>query len=447
MAKNIIEKVPFEFELGLYDLFSPANIEYYYKYREVDENGKYVYWDKVKYHAKVNKDDPLIAWYSVKLHRNQGQKLIMLQNKENIFFHYSVHGSLESNLYRISKFSKDTLMPTNSIGNKYLFSSLAIEEAINSSQLEGALTTRKVAKEMIISERKPRSPDERMIINNYYLMKEVKRVKTEKLSIEMILQFHEIATQGSDENGVIPGQTRTNDDIYITDRDGDVIYQPPKHDEVLVRLGYLCVFANENHSETNFINPVIKAIILHFMIGYIHPFSDGNGRTARALFYWFMLKSDYDYFEYISISKLLKEAPAKYSKAYLYTEYDNNDLNYFIYYQVDIILRAIDDLRTFLELKSKEFEEIEDVLKDSILKDALNFQQKDILKKSIKSPGRIFTANEVSVDYDISPNSARTYLNKLAKSKLLIKAKDGRLITYIAPENLYDMLMRAKGIK
>lgn len=447
MAKNTIEKVPFEFKLGLYDLFSPDHIKYYHKYTEVDENGKYVYWDKVKYHAKVNKDNPSIAWYSVKFHRNQGQKLIMLRNKENIFFHYSVHGSLDSNLYRISEFSKDTLMPTNSIGNKYLFSSLAIEEAINSSQLEGALTTRKVAKEMIVSERKPRSPDERMIVNNYYLMKEVKRVKTEKLSIEMILQFHEIATQGSDENGVIPGQTRTNDDIYIVDRDGDAIYQPPKHDEVLDRLRYLCVFANENHRETNFIHPVIKAIILHFMIGYIHPFSDGNGRTARALFYWFILKSGYDYFEYISISKLLKEAPVKYSKAYLYTEYDNNDLNYFIYYQVDIILRAIDDLRTFLELKSKEFEEIEEVLKDSILKDVLNFQQKDILKKSIKSPGRIFTANEVSVDYDISPNSARTYLNKLAKSKLLIKAKDGRLITYIAPENLYDMLMRAKGIK
>ncbi len=447
MAKKIIEKVPFKFRLGLYDLFSDEYIKYYRNYKEVDEKGKYLYWDKIKYHAKVNKDNPLIAWYSVKFHRNQGQKLIMLRNKEDVFFNYSVHSSLDSNLYRISEFSKDTLMPTNSIGNKYLFSSLAIEEAINSSQLEGALTTRKVAKDMIVSERKPRSPDERMIVNNYYLMKEVKRVKTEKLSIEMILQFHEIATQGSNENGVIPGQTRTNDDICIVDRDGDTIYQPPKYDEVLARLRYLCLFANENHRETNFIHPVIKAIILHFMIGYIHPFSDGNGRTARALFYWFMLKSGYDYFEYISISKLLKEAPVKYSKAYLYTEHDDNDLNYFIYYQVDIILRAIDELRTFLELKSKEFEEIQEVLKDSILDQTLNFQQKDVLKKSIKNPGRVFTANEVAVDYDISANSARKYLNELAKSKLLISAKDGRLVNYIAPENLYDMLMLAKGIK
>ncbi|MCB4760565.1 MAG: Fic family protein, partial [Sulfurovum sp.] len=180
--------------------------------------------------------------------------------------------------------------------------------------------------------------------------------------------------------------------------------------------------------------------ILHFMIGYIHPFSDGNGRTARALFYWFMLKNGYDYFEYISISKLLKEAPVKYSKSYLYTEYDDNDLNYFIYYQVEIILRAIDDLRIFLERKIQEFEELTFILKDSFLAGKLNFIQKDIIKKAIKNPGRIFTANEILVDYDISANTARKYLNELVKYKILVGAKDGRLVTYIAPDNVYDIL-------
>jgi len=447
MAKNIIEKVPFKFEPGLYNIFTDENIQYYHRYKEVDDNGKYIYWDKVKYHAKLNNDDPKIAWYSVKVHRFSGKKIIDLSDKENNFFTYSVHGYLDSSLYKISEFSKDTLMPTNSIGNNYLFSSLAIEEAINSSQLEGALTTRKVAKKMIVSKRKPKSPDERMILNNYYLMKEIKKLKTEELSIDMILRLHEIATDGSDENGVVPGQTRTNDDICIADRDGNTIYQPPKYNEVFSRLEQMCIFANEKHRDKDFINPVLKAIILHFMVGYIHPFSDGNGRTARALFYWFMLKNGYDYFEYISISKLLKEAPIKYSKAYLYTEYDDNDLNYFIYYQVEIILRAIDELRSFLEKKSKEFEEIDEVLKDSILKDGLNFQQKDILKKSIKNPGRIFTANEIAIDYDISANSARKYLNRLVELKLLIAGKDGRLVTYIASENLGEKLMRVKGIK
>ena len=440
MAKNTIEKVPFEFKLGLYEIFKDSHVRYYHKYKEVDSKGKYIYWDKVKYHAKRDNDDPLIAWYSVKLHRVSGSKAVALHTKDKELFKYSVHDSLQANLYKISEFSRDGLMPTNSIGNNYLFSSLVIEEAINSSQLEGASTTRRIAKEMIVSEREPKSPDERMIVNNYFLMKEVKKVKTERLTVDMILGFHEIATQGLNENGVIAGQTRTDNEIFIGDNDGNNIYQPPRYEEIISRLEQLCDFANEDHAETNFINPINKAIILHFMIGYIHPFSDGNGRTARALFYWFMLKSGYDYFEYISISKLLKEAPVKYSKSYLYTEYDDNDLNYFIYYQVDVILRAIDDLRIFLEKKIQEFEELTYMLKDSSLAGKLNFIQKDIIKKAIKNPGRIFTANEVSVDYDISANTARKYLNELVKHKILIGAKDGRLVTYIAPDNLHEIL-------
>jgi len=440
MAKNILEKVPFEFKLGLYDIFSGSNITYYHKYQEVDSKGKYIYWDKVKYHAKLNNDDPLIAWYSVKLHRVSGRKVVALHTKKDKLFEYSVHNSLQANLYKISEFSRDGLMPTNSIGNNYLFSSLVIEEAINSSQLEGASTTRRIAKDMIVSEREPKSPDERMIVNNYFLMKEVKKLKAEKLTVDMILKFHEIATQSLNENGVIPGQTRTDNEIFIGDNDGNNIYQPPIYEEVVSRLEQLCDFANESHTEINFINPIIKAIILHFMIGYIHPFSDGNGRTARALFYWFMLKNGYDYFEYISISKLLKEAPVKYSKSYLYTEYDDNDLNYFIYYQVDIILRAIEELRIFLEKKIQEFEELTYMLKDSSLAGKLNFIQKDIIKKAIKNPGRIFTANEILVDYDISANTARKYLNELVKYKILIGAKDGRLVTYIAPDNLHEII-------
>ena len=62
------------------------------------------------------------------------------------------------------------------------------------------------------------------------------------------------------------------------------------------------------------------------MMGYEHPFRDGNGRVARALFYWFMLKSEYTLFKFVSISKLLKEKPKEYGMSYMYTEKDSNDL-------------------------------------------------------------------------------------------------------------------------
>ena len=209
------------------------------------------------------------------------------------------------------------------------------------------------------------------------------------------------------------------------------------------RLQKLCEFANEKHTGEDgsiFIHPIVKAIMLHFMIGYEHPFADGNGRTARALFYWFMLKNGFDYFEYISISKFLKEAPKKYSMSYLYSEVDDNDLTYFIYYQVDIILKAIDDLLVYLKKKSLEYEEVTSILKDSYLNEKLNFVQKDIIKKAIKNPGRVFTGLEISVDYDIAPTTGRKYLNELVKYKILANYKDGRTIAYIAPANLHELL-------
>ena len=439
MAKKFIEKVPFKFEYDLYDILSEPNKRYFFNYMEVDDNGKYLYWDQLKWRVKDN-DNPLIAWYAVKSARINGRKPLYLENKKSDFFNYSVPEVLQGQLYQIMEFSRVGLVPTNSIGNNYLLSSLAIEEAIHSSQLEGASTTRRIAKEMIKIQRKPKDEDEQMIYNNYLLMKALKNEKNEMLSIDIILRFHEIATYNTSHNKVIPGQFRQDNEIYIADRDDNILFQPPEYDEVIPRIKQLCTFANMEHKGTSFMHPVIKAIILHYMIGYIHPFSDGNGRTARALFYWFMLKSGYDYFEYISISKFLKEAPVKYTKSYQYVEADDNDLNYFIFYQIEIILRAIDDLRKYLEDKSREYEEINIILQESHLKKALNFIQKDIIQKAIKNPGRIFTANEISTDYDIAINTARTYLSRLVEYKILSPYKKGRTKAYIAPANLHEII-------
>ena len=271
-------------------------------------------------------------------------------------------------------------------------------------------------------------------------MKELKVEEPEALSVDMILRFHKIATQDTSHNDVMPGCFRTDDEIYIADRDNNVLYQPPSHTQIVQRMKQLCNFANSDNEGTAFMPPVIKAIILHFMIGYIHPFSDGNGRTARALFYWFMLKSGFDYFEYISISKFLKDAPAKYSKSYQYVEADDNDLNYFIFYQMDVILRAIDDLQRYLADKSSAYEELNSIIEASSLSKKLNFIQKDIVHNAMKNAGRIFSAKEVSVEYDIAINTARTYLSKLVEYKILAHYKDGKTKAYIAPANIHEIL-------
>ena len=184
-----------------------------------------------------------------------------------------------------------------------------MEEAITSSQLEGASTTRKIAKEMLETKRQPIDKSEQMIFNNYLLMKKALERKDEALSIELILELHAIATYKAIDNDAISGALREDNDIAVSNLYNELAHTPPCFSSLKERLLSLCDFANEKHDGANsdtFIHPLVKAIILHFMIGYIHPFGDGNGRTARAIFYWYMLSSGYWLFEYVSISKLMK---------------------------------------------------------------------------------------------------------------------------------------------
>lgn len=212
----------------------------------------------------------------------------------------------------------------------------------------------------------------------------------------------------------------------------------------------LCSFANTEHDGINndlFIHPVVKAIMLHFFIGYIHPFGDGNGRTARALFYWFMLKNGYGLFEYISISRLLNKAPAKYARSYLYTESDDSDLTYFIYYQLDIIKRAIADLQVYVKRQSAELQNFTARMTRFAKTNSLNRRQIEILQTAVQEPGRIFTVKDVSAQFQTAENTARADLKKLADLGLMETLKTGNAVDFIVVEDLKEKLEKYNELK
>jgi len=408
-------------------------------FKAVDNKGRYLHWNDFRRRvpAGVNKE---AAWAAVKIARASGSKTLELKSEceNNFLLHITdycssvIHGI---ELVNIRLSGQDTPEPGFVESNKYLVDSLMMEEAISSAQLEGAAVTRKVAKEMLVRERQPANNDERMILNNYLLMKSAKHNKDEPLSVELICEFHRIATTGVDEQEVNPGQIRETDDIFVGGSNNEVIHQPPKAALLLNRIEALCEFANGSHDGKegrHFIHPVVKAIILHFMIGYEHPFRDGNGRTARCLFYWFMLKSGYWSFEYISISALLKEAPVQYGESYVFTETDSFDLTYFVVYQLKIIERAINEFMDFFEDKRQETLDLMKWLEGLGKNKELNYRQGHLLKKIINNPGRIFTPKELTHDYDISENTARKDLEKFVRMKTLAKVQEGKGFIYLS---------------
>lgn len=440
MAKPTVERAP-KFEMSEVD-FSKIG-KYLNEYGATDDKGRYLHWSQLKW--RVPQPEARDIWAAIKFKRMMQIKRVNLFDEKKMHFLYATPHSMEAKLHQIIKVAGGSVgaiagnVASDSIQSKYLVSSLIMEEAITSAQLEGASTTREVAKKMLEEEREPIDEDERMIINNFLLLKNAEKVSKEPLSIDLILEFHRIATNKTTENNVIPGEFREDDDIFVEDDKGEIAHKPPCFKDIPERLQLLCDFANEEHSGIGggeFIPPVIKAIILHFMLGYEHPFRDGNGRTARALFYWFMLKNEYDLFKYVSISKLLKDDPKGYGLSYLYTEKDQNDLTYFINFQLDIIIAAFEELQNYLKAKTDEFYQVMEMLDNSKFNNTLNFIQKDLIKKGTKDPGRIFTVKETASSYAISENTARTHLNKLVSLKLLLQTKDGRTTLYFAPSDL-----------
>lgn len=443
MAKHPVEQSP---KIDFNDVQLVRIFPYLITYGVIDDQGRYLHWSQLKW--RVPSKEAVDIWLAIKFQRNNIKKTIGLKDKSENEFHYCLSESIEPKLHKIAQFGAGSVSAfvgtkaSNDIKLNYLVSSLLMEEAITSAQLEGAATTRADAKKMLEEELEPNTDDERMILNNYLLLRLADKRKNEPLTRDLILEFHRVATHKVSENNNIPGEFRCSDDIYIGNEDNPVFY-PPSYVDIEDRLEKICSFANQKHdgeNGTKFIPPVIKAIILHFLIGYEHPFRDGNGRTARALFYWAMLKCGYHIFEYLSISKIIKIYQKDYGLSYLYVQKDFGDMTYFIDFQIKIILASIDELQTYLKNKTNDFIEIIKILEHSKYRDTLSFVQKDIIKKSMKEPGRLFKVKSVQNTYQISENTARKWLRDLVRFKILLPIHIGRSTHYIAPSDIMNRL-------
>ncbi len=316
------------------------------------------------------------------------------------------------------------------------------EEAITSSQLEGATTTRQVAKRMLATGRLPRDLSERMIVNNYRAMVRAKEMVGTPLTPQAVLDLHRTVTDGTLDDPADAGRLQGPDDerIGVYANDDTLVHDPPPAAELPDRLERLCAFANGATGE-GFLHPVVRAIILHFMLSYDHPFADGNGRTARALFYWSMLDSGYPLVEYVSISGLLKDAPAKYSRAFQYVETDDGDLTYFVLHQLGILRRAIDELWAYVDRRAAEARQIEGLVRSS---DALNHRQLALLRAALHDPNEPVTIADHQHAHGVTNETARHDLLALEELGLFDKQKRGKRFTFLPKPRLEERL-RALG--
>lgn len=394
----------------------------------VDPKGRYLHWDDLRHRNPPNGIGHEAWWLSIKLARQALSRELPLLDENDHPFIFGLPDEALRRLHWIDGNASGQIgmaqpVATSENRDMYLINSL-IEEAIRSSQLEGAATTRAAAKRMIREKRRPRDKSEQMIFNNYRAMEYIREVASEPLSPELINELHRVVAQGTLDDPSMAGKYRRNfDDIHVIDPTGtQVLHTPPPADTLRERLERISEFANRDEEESNeFIHPLVKAILLHFAIGYDHPYVDGNGRTARALFYWYTLKTGFWLLEFVSISRVLRQAPIQYNRAYLLTETDSNDTTYFLLHQLGVIETAIRSLHDYLLRKTQELEEADSWLGSSAWKKCLNHRQLALIRHALRHPSTEYSFISHQQTHGCAYQTARTDLLGLADMGLLAK--------------------------
>lgn len=399
-------------------------------------NEEYAYWDKVKYVTAPNGISNTDLWACVKAARLLSSKIVWGK--------YGISLSLTNQMQRWchefdmnfgGSWGTDSIIADDN-RKHYLISSI-MEEAISSSQMEGASTTRKVAKDMLHKNLAPADKSQQMILNNYQTIRYIVDNKDKPLSVEMLCEVHRLMTENTLDNKEDAGRFRLNNDVVVENAiTHETVHTPPSYEEIPEFVSDLCIFFNDTNSAT-FIHPIIRGIIVHFMIAYVHPFVDGNGRTARALFYWYMLKQGYWLTEYMSISRIIASSKKSYERSFLYTEADNNDIGYFVHYNLKVLEKAFKALQTYIKRKQDERHAAARYLHIG----NINERQAQIIQLFNDDPQIVLTVKDLQLKFYISPTTAKHDIVGLVEKGILReisfnKVKKG----YVRSEN-FDQII------
>ncbi len=375
-----------------------------------DFNKRYLHWSEVRL-RDTGPFDPDVVWARMKLSRMDGSVALVFGG---VRYNYFISDRIMKALHEFDLRAAVGMFPdaVDSHRKAYYSVSSLMEESIASSQMEGAVTTTKRAEEMLRKRIRPKDKSERMIVNNYNAMLFIKDHTGQPLTPDFIKDIHSIVTDGTLDEKYM-GRFRDNDDVVVQDSlSGEVFHQPVPKEEVEPSISHLCDFIND---ESEFLHPVIKGIILHYAVAFIHPFEDGNGRVARTLFYWYELKSGYWLMEYLALSRYIKDHKGKYEEAYVFGETDGNDMTYFILYNLKALMDSVDRFENYLKRKMAEERDIKAKLSGR----GLNDRQIRVVA-GIMDGGTV-TVRSIVSQHKMSLNTARADIRVLVDAGILVE--------------------------
>lgn len=419
-----------------FNTLSPERLAVVFSALEGLDDGAYLHWEQLRHRTPPAGLTVEEWWLAVKFRRTANQiKFPELVACNGDPLTVSRHARVDAGLARMDRQLGGHVGLPEGVANastrdQYVASSL-MEEAIHSSLFEGAVSTREAAKDLLRNETMPATRDEQMILNNYRAMLRIRELRTEPMSMELLLELHRILTEGTLDRPDQAGRIQAPEDRrieVIDERSKRVVHRPPPAEQLPQRLERLIEFANgADEASGRFVHPVLRSILLHFQLAYDHPFYDGNGRTARALFYWSMLRRGYWLAEFISISRLLYRSRGPYERAYLYVESDSQDATYFVLQQIEVLEQAVQELHAYVQRKSAAQRNVRAILNQRA---DLNHRQLALLDHAMRHPDARYTHESHASSHRVTIVTARSDLQKLVKLRWLKPERVGKRILY-----------------
>ena len=131
-------------------------------------------------------------------------------------------------------------------------------------------------------------------IRNYYQALELLEKKLENqepLSLKLLLEVQKQICEGESKEKIgLRGAMPPGFLFAVWNDDGTPAYIPPEYSEIPTLLDELLKYINDSDD-----HPLIKAAVIHYQLVTIHPFEDGNGRTARIISSYYLSLNGYGF--------------------------------------------------------------------------------------------------------------------------------------------------------
>ncbi|GMR18407.1 MAG: Fic family protein [Gammaproteobacteria bacterium] len=297
---------------------------------------------------------------------------------------------------------------------RLLISTLSLQEAQSSSEIENIITTQDALYKYQIQPQRADPVSKEVAHYVEGLDIGFRQVRQDgQLTLKTILAV-QAALEGND-----AGFRKTPGTVLKNEQTGEEVYVPPSPEQVPALMSALERFIHGNSE----LDPLVRMVLIHHQFESIHPFYDGNGRAGRIINILYLVKENLLDTPILYLSRFISQTKSTYYQA-LQEVRDNNDWELWLLYMIQGIAltaqhttRLVENIHTLLQEHKQR------------IRSDYKFYSQDLINNIFRHPYTKVAFLEQ--DLGVSRATATRYLDALALDGILQKHKLGRENYYI----------------